>query len=1086
MISPTPLNFSGNLDYWVQADECRQYQTFPLTVEVDLRLDSIESENMILADGYPLVTAYKLVGNHWRLFTQAETGYLSVFLSNMSPTEIHSQQNICDSAWHRIAMTLNWNRVSLYIDGAKVCEEEITPIVKTYDLGVYTGEGPLFFGGFPPFALTCQGALDTVRISCLERSNFESNAPLIADHATVGLWRLVEGGEIFEDHSLTHNPASKISYLPSLDDNDRRAFGVSTDPFDRSLQTITFDANSASAGEPPKTLGVAVFDLDGVWSLARGPNHGLSEVDMLEGSQKWQGSIAAQVPGTVQTAMFEAGLIEDPLINRQNLNMDWLVNREWWYRRAFQLSEDWSEGEVELVFDGVDYEADFWLNGVHLGQHKGMFGGPEFDVTRWLRTEGSDNELVVRIYPAPVHIEDNFKNNVAYGWHYVRLVTLGIWRSVRLVQRKQVKMDTPFMKVGSLSGADADVALSVDCYSGDSISAELEITLKPVNFKGKGFAASLGLDLKAGWNRLGFKGLLEDVHLWWPNGLGDPDFYELNVRLSSQGNLLDSYCGHWGAKMVETHPIPQGPRPYLYNSQLSVNGCKIWQKGANWCYVDPLLRLNKQRMERFVRMARDAHVQILRVWGGGPVENDVFYDLCDRYGILVQQEFSILGFHKLQDIPGSLAVDITEHMVKRLRNRPSLGIWNCANEISGQGRIVETLGRRCLELDGSRPFRRSCPYGGDVHWYGVYWEGRPILDYRKAADGRLETWSPDRAPQLIGAPSAFTEFGLSSPPNLETWERIIPQEELADWPPKADAVFLHHTPTYSDVHVDLMTKYASRFMDPRDLKTLIQGMQLSQGMGLKLLVESMRARKPDTVGTMIYKWTDNYPACAWSVIDYYGVPKRAYNDVRDAYAPVHVMALFDAWNSGEDGRLNLSYYGVNDSREPLKGKCQAVWLDGSLKKIREAHFDVTLVNDRAFKFADVAIDLSGRPDPVFLVMSLFDDSGILLDRNAYPFNFVERQGCLFRCPPAVLSVQRKEEVLSIQNTGDCMALSVSVDPGRASNTFYLSKNHLWLFPGETIETRLIYTKAVDGQDRALKHLVVRGWNVEPVEIGNGT
>jgi beta-mannosidase len=394
------------------------------------------------------------------------------------------------------------------------------------------------------------------------------------------------------------------------------------------------------------------------------------------------------------------------------------------------------------------------------------------------------------------------------------------------------------------------------------------------------------------------------------------------------------------------------------------------------------------------------------------------------------------------------------------------------------------LGRRCLELDGSRPFRRSCPYGGDVHWYGVYWEGRPILDYRKAADGRLETWSPDRAPHLLGAPSAFTEFGLSSPPNLETWERIIPQDELTDWPPSSDAVFLHHTPTYSDVHVDLMTQYASKFLEPRDLRRLIQGMQLSQGMGLKFLIESMRARKPETVGTMIYKWTDNYPACAWSVIDYYGVPKRAYYDVREAYAPVHVMALFDAWSSGEDGRLKLSYFGVNDSREPVKGKCQAVWLDGALKKIREDHFDLTLANDRAIHFSTVEIDLSSRKNPVFLILSFFDHSGDLLDRNAYPFNFVEDRGCLFNCPPAILSVRRYNDVLSIQNTGTCMALSVSINPGSASNTIYPSKDNLWLFPGETIETHLISTLAVDGQDRALDQLVVRGWNVEPLEIGN--
>ncbi len=1082
MTKSAKLSFNGKLNYWIQAEECRQYQTFPLTVEADLKLLSKDALNLIMADGYPLVTAYKLVGNHWRLYTQAETGFLCVFLSNMEPTEVCSQKDICDGVHHRIALTLTWDKVCLFVDGENVIEQAISPINRTYDLGIYTGEGPMFFGGYPPLALTCQGALGQVRISAVERRVIAAEGALGVDHATVGLWDFSSDRERFQDLSLTKNPAQKIMYLPSLDANDRRDFGVSTSPFDRPLEPVVFGSDPKPSGGATAAAGVEELSLDGNWSLVMGPNHGLSEGPMLNNSDQWDDAISAIVPGTVQRAMLEAGLIEDPLINRNNLNMDWLVNREWWYRKTFKLSDAWSVGETQLVFEGVDYEADFWLNGVHLGQHEGMFGGPEYDVTRWLKTDGTKNELVVRIYPAPVHIEQNFKNNVAYGWHYVRLVTLGIWRSVRLIRRRHVHLSAPFLKTTAIADGDADVVLSLDIFAEKSGSVDLEVTLTPKNFSGKTYSAGVNVGLGQGWNQLGFSGKLTDVHLWWPNGLGDPDFYSFSVRVLNQDGLLDSYEGNWGARTIDMVPLPKGPKPYLYDSQMTVNGQNIWQKGANWCYVDPLLRLDERRMARFVRMAKDAHIQILRVWGGGPIENDVFYDLCDQHGILVQQEFSILGFHQLQDIPGALATDITEHMVKRLRNRPSLAIWNCANEIRGQGRIVEILGRRCLELDGSRPFRRSCPYGGDVHWYGVFWEGRPILDYRQAADGRLETWSPDAAPRLLGAPSAFTEFGLSSPPNLETWERIIPEDELNDWPPKEDAVFLHHTPTYTDIHVDLMSKYASKFLKLENLPALIQGMQLSQGMGLKFLIESMRARKPDTIGTMIYKWTDNYPACAWSVIDYYGVPKRAYYDVKSAYAPLHVLALFDTWDAEEDGGLEVSFHAVNDTAEPVSGYCEAVWLDGSLQQIRKDQYDLKIGTECAAKFADIDIRLDEFKSPVILVLSLFDSDGTLLDRNMYPFAFPEKPGCLFACPMTRLAIEVKDDMITIENRGSHLALSVNVDPEKASNTVYFSYNHFCLFPGETAQVRMIETQAVDGQNRRVDHLWVQGWNVDPVQI----
>ena len=861
----------------------------------------------------------------------------------------------------------------------------------------------------------------------------------------------------------------------SLNDRDRIAFGVGKAPFDRELKPLAW---KAVKNAPMPTDSDLRLSLDGRWDLQQAPQHGVSEQLMLFGQEGWHDAIAASIPASIQSGLFDAGKIHDPMLLKNNLDILWVPEREWWLRRSFRVPAAWRAKQVTLHFDGVDYRGTFWLNGRRLGQHEGMFGGPDFDVTQ-LVYFGRDNILVVSLDPAPPNYEDTFKNNVAYGWHYVNLVTSGIWRSVRLEAHGGASLGSPFLRTSRVADGAATVDLALDLWKwGEKLgSYTLELSLTPKNFAGNAYVASIPVTLQPGWNALGYSGELQAPKLWWPVDMGDPALYRFRAVLRDGNTVADTYESNFGVRTLRLLPGPDGPKADLYNNQFVVNNRFIFMKGANWCYPDAMLRLDRTRQGRFLRIARDAHIQYIRVWGGGPVENDDLYDLCDELGILVQQEFSMLGYHRLANVPSLHATDMTGQMVLRLRNRPSLAIWCGANEISGVGRIVEVLGRRCLELDGTRDFWRTDPYGGKMHWYGVYWDDMPLLAYRKVADGRL----------LPPAPVAFTEFGLSSPASYETWERILPERELAEWPIREDSVFVHHTPTYVYRHVEKMVRYAQDFLEPQSLRDLVNGMQLSQGLGLKVLIESMRSRKPYTTQTTFYKLTEDYPGASWATIDYYGLPKLSHYLLKQAYAPVHVMSIYDDWND-TDGVLKFRIQSVNDSGAPVSGTVRAVIYDAALQRAWSREYPVTITPEAALRVADESFRIpSTNGAPLFLCLDLLSNAGKLIDRDWSFYNFTPRRGSLFERPKTALSARWTEApkvgaVLAITNTGTLPALGVTVRLGQGGFSYYATDSLFWLMPDETRDVAIERLPAVDGQDRELDSVTVGAWNAVPQDV----
>ncbi len=819
----------------------------------------------------------------------------------------------------------------------------------------------------------------------------------------------------------------------SLDQIERESFEPGPSPISGHADVVALAPGGSADMRRPLRLC-----LDGDWLLAGGG----AEAQRL--SAPWEDAIPALVPGSVHSALLAAGRIPDPYIGRN----DEIAKREsfktWWLMRRFKRPT--GIAHARLVFGGICDSCSVWLNGEKLGDHTGMFAELNYDVSALL-VDG-ENTIVVRLDPVPVRISSGEPNdfflgmnvgwldtaviNNIYGWHYIDLPTLGIWRSVTLREQPEVSIEDPF--VATLDAGAGLVRLHTRLKSGEAgFSGCLQGAIEPENFAGHpcqftyqvaaaGKAQDVLLELQ-----------IPEARQWWPVDYGQPNLYRMRLAFVSEGEALDCVDFTFGIRTIEMAPLPGGPDPELYNWTFVVNGKPIFVKGANWCTLDALLRFDRHRYERFLHLARDSHMQLLRAWGSGMPETDEFYDVADRCGLMILQEWpTAWNSHRIQ--PYDILEETVRHNTIRLRNHPSLVMWGGGNE-SGEpfGEAIDMMGRASYELDGSRAFHRGEPWGGSIHSYHVFWQYQP-LNYN------LTLSAP-----FIG------EFGLASLPNYESVERYLPAEELEAWPPASDSGFTHRMPVFNlKAEQAIMAQYVADFVAMDSLKNFILGMQMAQATGMRHTLELARTRWPQATGICYYKLTDNNPAASWASIDWYGVPKIAYHILRQAYRPLHACLLFN----------RLSFIGAPVSfpvflLDDIGAIAGTDWevrvraFGGDLTLLKQESYAGSGSGDSVRRLGEFSLDAEQSWNiPLLIVAEVIAEDG-QRDRVFYWLNYTSVQGCLFDLPRTQLSLGRdKPGQLRLANTGDKPAAGVHFVYPEGSDEFSCDDSYFWLEPGE--------------------------------------
>lgn len=919
-------------------------------------------------------------------------------------------------------------------------------------------------------------------------------------------------------------------------------------------QLLALLLTCSAAGAQPKVFhspyyvmpreGGLHLDLSGDWELTSRADSIREPGELASGD--W---FTVPYPTSVQMANFKAGKLGNPYMHLNALDHEKLEQRVWYYRKSFSLSRPEAGTNVLLNFDGIDYFAKVWLNGRLLGSHEGIFGGPVIDITREVDYDGA-NDLLVEVRSA------NYKNpafnprnpgKIIKGWFLTGgsamepYFNLGMWRGVRIELLPAYHLERPFLYTKSIGDSGALVGFTANFFTtgngqdytlhpfenkqlvGYNSPAEAPQLLRPdakvlveitLRYQGKpAFHTSFEPDVIRGrcWIEKDFR--VPQPKLWYPNGLGAPDYYTASIVLKVDGRTCDRIDFDFGIRTI-TQQRSAGIRTTdrWHNWQFVVNGRKLFIKGVNWMPVDALYDLTPDKYDWAVRMARNAGIQLFRVWGSALLENDAFYEACNRYGIMVWQDFNIANFETPEWSQQTWESQVCQNIF-RLRNQPSLAVWCGGNEFNpyamGNAASIGILERNIRLFDPTRMFVRASPDEGAIHTY-------PDVD---------PAWY--RRFNLI---PFVSETGMHSITDPQTIRRMVDTMELKDLRGMYDKEFasthpefVQHFAEYSPGRVPRMLSRASHIEDLThpSLEAMAEATQVGAGEFYQIFSEQVQSNYPVTTGLMPWVYKRPWPVvAAIHLVDGNGQPSAPYYFLKRTYEPTHVMVNLPRllWAPGDTIPLEVKV--LNDvSRNGFPAVAEVILYNDRFEpqQTYKATFPVPAgasVSGRKLGYYVIPSGYHARY--LFLKAKLYDEKGALVSSSVYwprtikqmedpayyalylqePVNWPSLpegpwlKPTAARKPTAIrarlsdsreLPGDRREIKLQVANTGKTPAFMTHLEITGAQRAFFSTDNYFWLDPGEQKELtiEIWWKEALAGRKPVL---TVSAWNTAPQRI----
>lgn len=742
----------------------------------------------------------------------------------------------------------------------------------------------------------------------------------------------------------------------------------------------------------------------------------------------------ATVPGTVLTTLVEQGVYPDPYYGLNNLYIpESLCRQDWWYRVSFESPETSLGEQYTLLFNGINYKAQVWLNGEYLGNIAGAFTRATFPISHLLRQDGQ-NTLVVKIIPPHnpgIPHEQEFNSAgpnggvlcldgptfiCSEGWDWVpgiRDRNIGIWQSVELQRSGSVHLSDPHiitdLPLPDTSSADITIKATLSNTSQSEQSAVVRGKIGDVEFA-KDVTLAAGEQRQICFTKDEFAELhFVNPRLWWPNGYGEQNLYMLELSVEQDGKCLQQEKTRFGIrelsyelmarnkekrrirfaynpteayshgkvlfdyhqrKMTDKEygqtvipvfkegaeelitPIPESNNPYLV---VCVNGVKIFCKGGNWGMDDAMKRCDREHLEPYFRLHKDMNFTMVRNWTGESTE-EVFYELCDEYGMLVWNDFSMsTGDYNLEPIDAELFMANATEIVRRYRNHPSIAVWGPRNEGYAPNSLEDRFQELFLREDGTRHYHansrlmnlcQSGPWG--------YFD-----KYQEFATNKAQGFT--------------TELGAPAMPTAETIRKFIAPEDL--WP--IGDVWYYH-----DLHQNIhgWQLYISHInaLGDEPAKDVDEFCERAQWLNYEIYRNMFEAWNhkmwQTTSGLLLWMSHPAWPSVIWQTYTYdYETPAPFFGS-KKACEPTHIQ-----WNATSN-RLQIA--------------------NASLEEYEDAKASFTIYNNRGktlwskqWKGLDIAannlldieqVALPATDEPLVMVrLLLHDRHGKLLSENDY-------------------------------------------------------------------------------------------------------
>lgn len=808
----------------------------------------------------------------------------------------------------------------------------------------------------------------------------------------------------------------------------------------------------------------------------------------------------AQVPGVVHTDLLREGLIPDPFDRDNDSRLQWIGLTDWEYRTKVQVDATTLEREhVELVFDGLDTLADVYLNEKPVLNADNMFRRWRISAKSLLRPGANELRVVfhspitqmlpqVKALPyglpsVTARISTNEMNIATapytrkapyqYGWDWgPRYVTEGIWQPVRLETWDSLRIEDFHIQQHQVTKDSASVTAEVELQAGQAATATLSFSYQDASGR-ETKAGTQTVELRAGINQLAFPIQIAAPGLWYPSDYGRQDRYRFLATVKSGGEALARAEVKTGLRSIELRrDADQWGKEFTF----VVNGIPVFAKGANVIPFDSFpTRVTAARQRQILQAARDAHMNMVRVWGGGHYQSDEFYDLCDELGILVWQDFMFGG----DMVPGDTTYQENVRLeaieqIKRLRDHPSMALW-CGNNEAEMGwhdwpeyqafkASVSPEVRERVWQDYVILFQDIIK--GVVTQYGApvpYWPSSPSSNFEERPgnqrNGDMHSWAVWHA---LAPPETYTrdfprflsEYGFQSFPEMRTIRSFAKPEDLDI---RSATMQAHQKNTGGNERI--LSYMLREYREPKDFSSFVYLSQLLQAEVIKVGAEHLRRQRPRTMGSLYWQLNDCWPTASWSSIDYFGRLKALHYYARRFYDNVLVSPY------AHDNVVDV--YVVSDKIEPLMGKLHLKLQDFQGKTLIEQTKQVYIPAQSSAIYVSLdKRDLLAKGDPRRNYLTFnFEIDGQSVSRNILFFD-VSRNLELPVSPKIETALTKSGEGYNLTVSSSALARTVAVSFGDLE--VQMSDNYFDLLPGEPVSIRLTTSSSIDKLKAALK------------------
>ncbi len=750
----------------------------------------------------------------------------------------------------------------------------------------------------------------------------------------------------------------------------------------------------------------------------------------------WQ---KATVPGNVFTDLKKNNIIPDPFILSNEEKVQWVSSKDWEYKTSFKLSEDILEKQnITLNFGGLDTYSSIFLNDQLIGSTNNAFRNYSFSVKGNIKTT---NNLRI-VFDAPEKREKELKNAIdyslpegnrvftrkaqfQYGWDWgPKLNTCGIWKNTTIKAWDKLIFTDIFLQQNSIHKGSANLTAKISIQSAVGTSANILYSID-------GNQQNFPIKLKKGNHEYNVPITIHNPKLWWTHNLGNPYLYNFEFALESNGDVYDKKTIKKGIRSLTLITEKDSIGTSFY---FELNGKPVYAKGANYIPQNSFQNeVKDNHYEKLLSDVVDSNMNMLRVWGGGIYENDIFYDLCDEKGILVWQDFMFA----CAMYPGDKAffenvkIEATQQ-VKRLRNHSSIALW-CGNNENSEGwhrwgwqgnrseeekeliwshyqhLFNDLLPSIVKNLSDSTPYWESSPkYGrgnpkyefeGDAHDWWVWHDATPFEHFEEKV------------------PRFMSEFGFQSFPSYEVVNTMNQDTSLNL---TSDAVKSHQKHSRG---FQLIQQYMERdYKTPDNSEDYIYTSQLVQAKGITMGIEAHRRAKPKNMGTLYWQLNDCWPSISWSSIDYLGNWKALQYKAKKAFKNLLI--------SSEIKNDSLQIYVINDHFKDLQDTLEIKIMDFDGNITSSSKKEITIPSNSSSIFEKISLKNIDRSSKVILA-TLNDKSRIIyLDK---PKNLKLKKA------PITTLIEKTEKGFSVRLKSETLQKDVFLytkEKGRFTDNFF--------------------------------------------------